>query len=241
MSLLTARDFITKAYKKIGVGAEGEPLTAEQMNDGLDEINLLINSLSGRGLLTTAQIGESFPLIALQAAYTIGIGANFNTSTPFTIISAFVRDGSGYDYPVDIFSREEYNAFPVKTDTGLPRKMFFDPGPTQQAVQAGTISFYPTPDASTPYTLFIYSEKPLTPFSSLDNSVPFPPIYHRMLIYNTALALAPDYARKPMPEVEHIADESMRIIESINSNNKRTVSVLDIPGSPSRPNILTGE
>jgi hypothetical protein len=164
----------------------------------------------------------------------------FNTSKPFTIISAFVRDSAGNDYPLEIISRGEYNDFSVKTTSGTPERLFYDPGSTQQTNQVGTINLYPRPDASIAYTLFLFSEKPLTPFASLDDANNFPDFYERYLVYNLAMALAPDYNKIPHPEVEHIADESARIIEGINSNNKRVIASLDLPGCSGRPNIFTG-
>lgn len=247
MPITTARDFVTKAYAKLEIGAEGETLSAAMMNDGLDELNMLIESLSGNNLLTTANVSESFLLVANQSAYTIGLTSAppapgvFNSSKPFTIISAFVRDASGNDYPLEIISRGEYNEFTIKTTSGIPERLFYDPGATQQVSQVGTISLYPCPDAMGSYTLFLFSEKPLTPFLTLNDVNNFPDFYNRFLVYNLAMALAPDNHVIPHSEVEHIADESARIIEGINSSNKRVVASLDLPGcNLGRPDIFSG-
>lgn len=242
MSTTTAYDIIQKALQKIGVLAEGETATAAQMQDGLDALNMLLDSWSGRSLLTSARIRESFALTANQATYTIGVGAGFNTSKPFEIVDAFVRDGQNIDYPVGVVSRGVYDAYDDKaltTVTSRPESLFYDPGATQQANHAGTIYLYPTPDGNTTYTLFLESEKPFTTFSALTDTVTFLPAYKRALVYNLAIEMAADYGRAASAEVRAVAGQAMRIVENVNSRNKRMVAGFDFPGSQQRYNIYS--
>ena len=113
---ISARDIIVKSFRKIGIGAYGETLQSYDMNAGLEALNTLLKSWSGRSLLTTAQVQESFPLIGGVATYTIGpsvLAPNFITVKPIKICSAFIRDQTGNDYNVNVISREEYNDFDV--------------------------------------------------------------------------------------------------------------------------------
>ena len=249
MPFTTVVDFVNSAYDLVGIGSEGEVLSASMMNKGLDEFNLLINFLSGNNLITAAQITESFALTANKNSYLIGVTSiatptDFNTSKPFSVESSFVRytvDGTNnLDTPLTEITREEYNAFPVKTDSGLPQRLFYDPGPTQQANQVGTIYLFPTPDNINSYTLFLISEKPLTPFTSIDTVVTFAPVYHRPLIYNLAMALAARNGVAIHPEVQNIADEGITLLEGLNSSNKSAIVDLGLPAGSGRANILTG-
>ena len=236
ISISTAQDYITKAFVKIGVGAMGEPLTAQMLSDALDSLNAMLDSWSGRSLLTSAQIRESFPLVAFQTTYTIGIGGTFNTTKPFEIASAFIRDLNGLDYPVDPVSRGLYDGYgdkaltPITSAAARPRVLFYDPGMTQQANQLGTIYMYPVPDATSPYTLFLESEKPWTEFASLSTAVTFPPAYNRAIIYNLALELLTEYPHEVSPTLAYIAKEAMRIVEQVNSKNKKGVMGMSLPG-----------
>ncbi len=242
MSTSTALGIITASLKKIGVGAEGETLSSETANDSFDVLNDLLDSWSGRSLLTTAQIRENFTLIAGQSLYTIGVGGNFNTSKPFEIVSAFVRDGNNIDYGIDVVSREIYDAYSDKaltTNLSRPTNLFYDPGVTQQAIQRGNVYLYPTPDSATTYTLFIESEKSFTNFTTLADVVTFPATYKRALVYNLAIELASEFGRSVTGEVRWIAGESMRIIENINSRNKVGVASLGLPGSQGVYNIYS--
>jgi hypothetical protein len=210
----------------------------------------MLDSWAGRSLLTTAQIQENFNLTAFKGIYTIGptygtppVVSDFTTSKPFEIASAFLRDANGVDYDIVVVERETYDGYSDKKITGeasRPLSLFYDPGPTQQIGQVGTISLYPYPDNSLVYTLFINSEKPFTEFSTLTDTVTFPPVYLRAIIYNLACELAPDYGRNIHPEVFQIAGEAMRIIENINARNKRTLASFSFSGKPRTFNILSG-
>ena len=251
---ITARDIIVQALRKIGVGSLGEVLAADEMNACLDALNVLLKSWSGRRLLTTAAIQESFPLNGGYASYNIGLGTwqsgpganltalGFATAKPIRILDGcFIRDQNGSDYPLNVISRELYNSYDTKTNRGLPTEIFYDAGSTQQALQTGTVTFYLTPDTTNTYTVFLVSEKPFSVFASLNDAYTFPDIYERAMIYNLALEVAPEYNKTVHPEVILSANESLDIIIAINSSNKRTVSDLGLPGSSRRTaNILNG-
>jgi hypothetical protein len=245
MAIITARDMITKSLKLLGIGAEGETLTAAMLNDGLDSLNLMLSLWGARNLMTLAEIQENFNLTALQSTYTIGVTSialptDLNTTKPYRICSAFIRDSSAIDSPISLISREEYNAVPIKTTPGRPDRLAQYPGATQQTNQVMTLYLYPTPDASTIYTLYLYSEKPLTWIATLDDLINvMENVYIAAFIPNLALALAPEYGVTPLATVINMANDTMSAIENINSAQKRTIVDLDLP-KPETGNIMTG-
>jgi hypothetical protein len=244
MPATTPRDIVTKALQKLVILAEGEVPTAQQMNDGFYSLNAMLDSWSGRSLLTTAQVQESFALTAAKGVYTIGpVGCDVTSAKPFEIISGFVRDANNADFDLQVVGRETYDSYAGKTIVGevsRPQALFYDPGVTQQTVQKGTILLYPYPDTSSTYTLFIDSEKAFTEFATLSDTVTFPPVYLRSMIYNLACELAPEYGKAIHPEVYEVAHESMRIIENINSRNKRFLASVDFSGKTRAFNIWSG-
>jgi hypothetical protein len=227
---LTAQDIIKASMRKLGILAKSETPSNDELQDGLQALNVMIDEWGSQKLMGTATVRESFPLVANQTTYTIGVGGNFNTSTPYDIDYAFYRDSANVDYPLDIITREEFQGYSDKAIVqARPLSLFFDPGVTQQANQSGTINLYFTPDASSPYTLFIDSQKPFTEFASLTTTVTFPPSYVKALVYNLAIEIAPEYEGTIVPRiVEMLAVESKENLESTNS--VRVVSILDLPG-----------
>jgi hypothetical protein len=244
MATATAGDIVKKALQKIGVLADGETATASQMNDGFDSLGSLLDSWSARSLLTSAVISESFILTPGQSIYSFGVGGNFNSVKPFSIEGAFIRDNQNLDYGVDIVSRDVYDAYGDKAVASVstrPTNLFYSPGDTQQATQTGTVFLYPIPDATSTYTLFLDSEKPFTPFTSLVNNIAFPPAYVRAMIFNLAIEICSDYGRPVPQEVLEIAHESMRIIENVNARNRKAVAGMGLPGAQKTFNIYSDD
>ena len=235
MGFTTIRDIITKSLKEIGIGAEGETLSAEMLNDGLNSLNLLLSLWGARSLMTTAEIAEIFPLTALQESYLMGVNSialptDFNTTKPSRIISAFVRNtGNNFDYPLKLISRDEYNNISLKNIYAIPELLVQDPGATQQTNQVITLYLYPGPDASATYNIHLFSEKPLTWVSSLNDSINVENIYISAMVYNLALEIAPEYGITLHKMTIKKASDNLNAIEIINSAQKRPVVNLDLP------------
>lgn len=241
--IIQVQDLIKAALQDIGALAKSEPMAADDANDALKKLNFMLDAWSVRSLMVLGAILESFPLTAGQRAYTIGIGGNFNTSKPSRITDAYVRDGYNIDTPVDVVEKDEYDSYEDKMiSQARPIALYYDPGPTQQTVQTGVVSLYYIPDASTPYTLFIGEQKPLTEFSAITDTVTFQSAYYEALEYNLAVRLWPQYhdSGKPVQaELKELARESMKVIETMNATIP--TAALELPGRKSVYNIYTGE
>lgn len=229
----SAQDIIKSSMRSLGLLSKGEAPSADEVNDALQALNIMIDAWSARKLLGQALVKEHFTLVENQQDYTIGPGGNFNTTKPFDITSAYYTDGSGVRYPLDIVNREMFDSY-VDADivSARPMALFYDPGETQQSTQMGTISLYFTPDGSSVYTLYIDSHKPFTEFSNLTDIVTFPKAYLRAIKFNLALEIAPEYGNAVSAEAFKIvrdgAIESLEDIEALNS--KQLVAGLDLPG-----------
>lgn len=238
---ITAQDIINSSLRSIGVLAKGESAAANDSSDALQALNFMIDNWSAQKLMGTATVRENFPLTANKATYTIGIGGDCNTSTPFDISYAFVRDGGNIDTPLEIVTREEFQSYGDKAITSAPpNSLFFDPGVTQQANQVGTINLYLTPDTSSSYTLYIDSQKPFTEFANLATTVTFPPAYYKAMKYGLAIELAPEYGKKLTDDIKELFAEAIETLESVNA--KRIIAGLELPrGKGGSFNWMSGD
>lgn len=230
---LTAQDIIKASMRKLGILAKSEAPSNDELQDSLQALNAMIDEWGSQKLMGTATVRENFPLVAGQQSYTIGIGGNFNTTTPYQIIYAYYQDVNNIKTPLDIVTREEFESYQdSQIVSAPPLSLFFDPGATQQASQMGTINLYNTPDATSPYTLYIDSQKPFTEFANLTTAVTFPPSYVKALIYNLAIEIASEYEGITVPRiVETLALESKENLEATNS--VPILAILDLPGKKS--------
>lgn len=237
---LTAQDFIVDALSLIGAVQMDQTPPTWEMSKALRALNHMLNRWSSQKLMVRAMTKENFSLVDGTASYTIGSGATFNTAKPLKIDSAYVRDSSGYDHPLDIIEMSQYNAFRDKTTEGTPDYLAYDPGAAQQATQTGTIYFWHVPDYA--YTLYISCQKFLTEFSSLTSTFTFEPQYGEAIKYNLAIRLWP-YYRKPTENIPmHItgmAASTLRDIKALNATQPKCR--IDIPSSKGIYNIFTDE
>lgn len=198
----------------IGAIDPGEELTASEAADGLELLNELLESLSNEGLACYQILQENFTLVAGTASYTIGSGATFNTTRPLNVLSGFIRNSSVDYSPLRILTREEYDRIPLKTTQFLPDSLLYTP-----SVANGVITLYGVPDQA--YTLYINSQKQLQSFAALTTPIVLPPGYKRMLRYNLAPEIAPEYNRKVSDTVLAIARESKANIKRLNSRTPK--------------------
>ena len=237
----TAQDIINASLRSLGVLAKGESPTANDSADALQALNIMIDNWSAKKLMGTASVRENFALTANKATYTIGTGGDFNTTKPFDITYAFIRDGANVDTSLNIVTRQEYQSYEDKAIVAAPPlSLFYDPGETQQANQMGTINIYYAPDSTQSYTLYIDSQKPFTEFANLTANVTFPASYYKAMKYGLAIELAPEYGKKLTADIKELFTDSIETLESVNS--ARIIAGLDLPGRKGAAfNWISGE
>lgn len=220
MTTITASTLIGAALRKVSSYTPGQGIDGNELTDCLAELNRMLDSWSNDGFLAPFRTLESFAMVVGQASYTIGSGANFSTTRPDNIMSAFVRDSNNQDYYVTTdLTRDEYDAIPLKTTQGLPSTIYYD-----KQYANGVIYVYPT--AQLAYTIYLDSEKPLTQISSSGTTISLPPGYYDAIVWNLAERLGPDYGMSPVPpEVSQHAAQSLALIRR--ANNKPAVSNFD--------------
>lgn len=229
--MATAYDIIRTALKKLGAVSPTDDLDASEGEDGLADLNRMLNSWSKDELMVYVLAEEDLTLTAGKNEYTIGSGGEFNTVRPVAVdASSYLADSGGYRYPLRIIPREQHN-IQVYAVSARPDRVAYSP-----AYPLGLISFICNPDQA--YTFHLVSQKPFTAFTGLFDAVTFPEGYEEALIYNLALRLAPDYEKDPSALVVAMAQASKRNIETIRSMVADVLSVLPA-GNGQNGNILT--
>lgn len=214
MSATTAGDLIRKALGKLLVIGTQDTLSSSEMDDGLDALNLMLDSWRLERLLLWAMKTDTHVLTGGQASYTIGPGGDINTLRPTQIQNAFVRSAN-VDYPVDVIGQVQFDAIAYKPTQGIPRKLFYNP-----IFPVGVINLYPVP-ISNAYTLHVNSYGEIESFSNIADVYSLAPGYARAVIFNLAVDLAPDFNKVPSAEVLRMAKQSKRFVQRANSPDVR--------------------
>lgn len=207
--MAAVRDLITGALRLIGAIDPGEALDGQSGQDALQVLNELIESLNlEHGLNPTGLRRIDATTTANQAVHTIGSGGNWDTARPIVIESAFVTV-SGGEYEVEVISDSEYAEIPIKGMPGIPRKLFYDP-----EYPLGKAYLWPKPSAAFAMALWAWDSLPT--YTTVGDTILLPPGYARMLRFNLACELAPDYAKAPSPYVLQEAVESKAALKRVN-------------------------
>lgn len=204
-----ALDLIRGSARLLGAVSPGESMTPGEETDCLELLNEMLESWSLDSLIVFQILQEQFTLTASVGSYTVGPAGVFNTVRPLDILSGFIRE-SGTDYYLQPMTRREYDRISIKTIATRPRYLFYEP-----SVPLATLFLYPVPEKS--YTIFFNSYKQLQSFPTLTTVIVLPPGYKRLIRYNLAIEIAPEFRRTPPPEVVAIARQTREAVERQNS------------------------
>lgn len=239
---MTISDIIKSSLRVCKVLAKGESPTADEMSDSVQALQFMLDAWGADNLMTWGQTQESFPLVANQRTYSIGVGGNFNTVYPYKILDAFVRDGNSVDTGIDVLTHTEYWSYSdKKISTARPEALNYYRQTGNQAVPTGTIDLYPIPDASTPYTLFLNCQKALLAIINSTQTFTLLAPYEEAIKYNLAIRLWDEYheGSEPIPQhIHQLAREAKKTIER--QTFEFEISETSLPGSRSGLwNLLT--
>lgn len=210
MALVTASTMILRSLRLVGDKIVGGTLTTAEQTDYLYDLNSFMDSIGLGRLMIPHLIEESFSLTSSDGTYTIGPGGDFSTARPLSIESAFIRDSSSNDSPVEVIDKQQYNLIALKTTaTTTPGYLFYEPN-----IPKGTIYLYPEPGSS--QTLHISSWKPLQKFGGIDVPLQLPPGYQRMIEFNFAIDVAGGFTNVS-DEVAKVARESKALVMGFNA------------------------
>lgn len=179
--MTTVSDIITRAARGLGYLGRTESLSAADAADGIACFNEMLDSWSNESLMSYVTLQRSFTMIPLQQTYTIGTGGYINSTRPYDVTQAFVRDTGPNDYPMRIIGRAEWDLIGEKTITSqIPDTLFYD-----SQYPLGIINIFPLP--LLPYTVFFNSTTDQVEYSLLTTALSLPVGYELAYIYNLAL------------------------------------------------------
>jgi hypothetical protein len=181
--MTTVSDILTRAARSLGYLGRTEVLSAADATDALACFNEMLDSWSNESLTSYVTLQRSFLMLPGQQTYTIGSGGYVNSTRPYDIIQAFVRDNGPNDYPMRVIARAEWDLIGQKTITSqIPDTLFYD-----SQYPLGVINIFPVPLLS--YTVFFNSTTDQVDYSLLSTAIALPVGYELAYIYNLALQM----------------------------------------------------
>lgn len=181
--MTTASEIITRAGKALAYLGRTEVLSAGDANDGLVCLNSLLDSWSNEALMSYVELQRSFALIAGQQTYTIGTGGYINSTRPYSISGAFLRDSNSNDYPMRIVNQDIWDNIGLKTITSqIPDTLYYD-----SQYPLGVINIFPVPLIN--YTVFFNTTTDQLDLATLTTALSLPVGYERAFVLNLAMEM----------------------------------------------------
>jgi len=205
---------LRKAAVTIGPGRTPSPA---QFQDGIDELNRLINSLNCDRLFIYSLDTIQLPLSESRSAWTIGCDPQGLTKVDLhlprrpDVISYAVLISNNVRYPVTVATPQMWAARILDTNPmTFPDLLYYDRG-----YPVATITFDGQPQAGTILELWTWHLIPQA--ASLDDAMQIPSGYDDALVLNLAVRLAPHFQRPVDPDVRQQARESLMRVLSLNA------------------------
>lgn len=177
-------ELIREALDVIGVGSEGEAVTADMYRRGKNSAQLMTMSWNAMDDLWRRELRTILP-IADQAAYVLA-------PKPMRVLSARRKLlNGGYETPMTEWSRQEYLDMPNKTTSpSTPVNFYYDPQRDD-----GTLYLWPTPSTAVAPTISVIVDelRPMFIMDASNDTIDMPVEWQETFVMNLAKRLKLKY------------------------------------------------
>lgn len=206
--MTTARDLVKRAMRLAGVYSIGEEPSASEAQDVLQAMNAMLSSWANQSLLIFAESNDLIPFVANQQSVTVGPSGAFVTVRPVKVLDSSVIQFGGINYPLSVVTLDQMNDIAVVVSS-IPSSL-----QVQYNMPNALIRLYPSPSQA--MTLSLWSQKPLTGVTTLDDVFSLPPGYEDAIAYNLAAAIAPEFGASLPPIVAQRAMTLLKVLKRTN-------------------------
>lgn len=200
----TRDQLITLAIKRLGVLAQGQSPSTEDLADGAAFLSTLVAELRTKGMPLWKRTTYSFT--PTSQVTTIGVGKTLDTPFPLKLLQAYTLTNTGQNkIQMEILSDYDFNYLPISTTPGMPLKISYQP-----QNEYGTIKLWPLPDGAS--TVSIVYQAPFDYFDSSVDTMDFPEEWYNALIMKLSVLLAPQYGI-PLPIRQDLKQDAKEALE----------------------------
>lgn len=206
--MATVANIIFDALAEIGVVGAGDEVSGADYEICLRKLNQALQRWSNRRLMAP-ELSEVSVLLNGAANYTIGPSGGVLTARPIRVERA-IASGGGVDYPVKVYTRDEWDAIAVKDVTGGPPEAIW----YESSAPNGRVWVYPK---SADYTLKLDVLTLLTSYSAISDEIALPEGYETALTLTLADDVATLYGRQTTPDTRRRLAAAMAAIRTTNA------------------------
>jgi hypothetical protein len=219
---ITVRNLIRQSMLFCNVVAPGQALKAQEAEDGLFMLNIILEQMNLQDTLTTHTRIVTHTLVPNTYIYTIGEStADISTIKPSVIKAAYIRDSLNLDTELDIIPFALYESYEQKDLTSdSPESLSY-----QSTNPNGTIYLYPVPTTVKTLRLEIAAKFAM---AELDDTLDLPDGYTEMIMHQLCEQICVVYKRfDVIPRLQELARKVNAVVKAKNSANLKRPMQLD--------------
>lgn len=162
---------IQDAYLDAGLVQQGQLANPDQIVDGMRRLQDIINFEQTQGIKLWLNENTPIPLTAGQGTYLLGPGLDVDMQKPTQTTSAFYRDSTGNQRPLNPLAWADYNLLSKVNQIGAINSYFVNKQKSYISV-----FFWLIPDVTAATgTCYVLLRRRITQFISLTEEMDFPP------------------------------------------------------------------
>ncbi len=212
--MATAADLIRASLREIGVLASGEVGSNDDIADGLDTLNRMLDQWAAERLMIYTTTRTTWTITASQTSYTVGTGANVAVTRPAFVSQVNIIDTAtdpDTEYTLQRHTEASWAAVALKALTATkPTSYYYNP-----TFANATLWLWPVPTGTT-LTGVLYAPARVASLAAQTTTVSVPPGYEEAIVKNLALKLLPSYERQPNPILVEQAKLAIGIVKRVN-------------------------
>jgi hypothetical protein len=241
-------DVVYGALRLISAIGEGITPSSQMINDAVYTLNEILDSWNIDGDMVWQEQIKTFPILSQKQSYSIGpiqydinnnpiVIPDFVASRPVQITYAAFQPASTtptINLPLKIVSAREYAMIRAQTIASqVPSVLYID-----QAYPVANIYLWTEPNGGGNLVLTYWNPLPST--LALNDSITtnFPPAYRRLLRYELAMNIAPEFGKVIPPDLAGIAAGLKQLIASKNMDPAPWAQY-QVPGSGGAYDAIT--
>lgn len=183
---ITAEKMIKRAMRLLGLISSGDDPTPEEFSDGFDSLVSMINQWATNPLMSSEDAEKTFT--GAQAIVTVGDNGDIDVLQRPAFITYISWNGRGLDIAL---SREEFSSV---SGLSIPKKAYYE-----RKVPLSEVLLAPAPTESG--VLVIGYRVPMVQFDDLTTPVEVSDGADKMIAYNLAVEIAPEFQVSPSSAV----------------------------------------
>jgi hypothetical protein len=235
MTTYTAGDQINRAFRLLGILAEGETPSASMSQDALMALNQMIESWNIERLSVFSTQDQIFTWPSGELKRTLGPSGDFVGLRPVLFDDAtYFKAPNGVSYGIKFINQQQYNGIAVKTVTSTYPQVIF----VNMTYPDAEMYIYPRPTQDLEWHFVSVQELDVP--ADLATPLYFPPGYLRAFTYNLAMEIAPEFGVEPSPQVMRIAMTAKRDLKRINNPDDVMALPYALVANRQRFNIYAG-